>query len=201
MTSPMFSDTTRDGYTVPNDEYQAGILVDLGSDEDEYVEDEATPEPEPEPVPAVVDIGEDPVVEDTEGSLVETPVVEEEPPAKKPRAARKRATVPDKCLSDGVEKTYSTDDVAKHFFGKSTQWLYWGLKKKNAKGEPIQPVFVYKDGTPIEAQKIGKGNRARYTLPIIREMAYSCYRRGNLKEDELRAVLARIHEAEEDVLV
>lgn len=40
------------------------------------------------------------------------------------------------------------------------------------------------------------GRRRRYSLPIIREIALSCYRQGNFKEDELKSVLARIMLAE-----
>ena len=48
--------------------------------------------------------------------------------------------------------------------------------------DPIKPIFV--------------GRRRRYSLPIIREIALSCYRQGNFKEDELKAVLAKIMLAE-----
>jgi hypothetical protein len=81
-----------------------------------------------------------------------------------------------------VQKSYSSKEVAKDFFGKSTQWLYWGMRDKDPKGNPVTPVFVYQDGTPIEPIQIGKGKRRRYTLPIIKEMALACYNRGNLKE-------------------
>lgn len=49
---------------------------------------------------------------------------------------------------------------------------------------------------PIEPIRIGLSNRRRFTLPIIREIALSCYRLGNFKESELKAVLARIFVAE-----
>lgn len=92
----------------------------------------------------------------------------------------------------GVEKMYSTIDAAAFFPGKrkpskSNQWLYWGMRNK---------IFVYPDGSVIEPLKVGRGNRCRFSLTIIREIALSCYRRGNLKEDALREVFRRILMAE-----
>lgn len=95
-------------------------------------------------------------------------------------------------LMDGVEKVYSTKSAAA-FFGRSTQWIYWGLRKDPETGEQ---VFTYKDGTPIQPVRVGKGGRRRFTLPIIREIALSCYRRGNINESELQEVMARILVAE-----
>jgi hypothetical protein len=76
-------------------------------------------------------------------------------------------------LLDGVEKVYSTSEAAR-FFSMSNQWLYWGMRNN---------IFTYLDGTPIQPERIGKGGRRRFTLPIIREMALSCHRRGNLKQE------------------
>lgn len=44
----------------------------------------------------------------------------------------------------------------------------------------------------IEPVRIGKGGRRRFTLPIIREIALACYRRGNLKEPELLEIMRKI---------
>lgn len=92
----------------------------------------------------------------------------------------------------GVEKVYSTIDAAAFFPGKrkpckSNQWLYWGMRNK---------IFTYPDGSIIEPQKVGAGQRCRFSLTIIREIALSCYRRGNLKEPALREVFRRILIAE-----
>ena len=89
-------------------------------------------------------------------------------------------------LTDGVQKVYSTARAAA-FFGRSNQWLYWGLRKG---------IFTYKDGTPIDPERVGPMGKRRFTLPIIREIALSCYRRGNLSEDELQAIMERILLAE-----
>lgn len=95
-------------------------------------------------------------------------------------------------LMEGVEKAFSTSQAAE-FFGRSTQWVYWGLRKDARTGEQ---VFVYRDGTPIQPERVGKMGKRRFTLPIIREIALCCFRRGNLTEDELEAVMARILLAE-----
>lgn len=89
-------------------------------------------------------------------------------------------------LLDGVEKVYSTSKAAA-FFGRSNQWMYWGLRNG---------IFTYKDGTPILPERIGAGGRRRFTLPIIREIALSCYRRGNISEEELQDIMAKILLAE-----
>lgn len=99
------------------------------------------------------------------------------------------------------QKYYSTAEVAQQFFGKSTQWLHWGSKDKGKDGKPVTPVFVYADGRLIEPLYVGKGRHRRYTLPIIREMALACYRRGSLKEAGLREVLGRIEAAERSSLL
>lgn len=95
-------------------------------------------------------------------------------------------------LMEGVDKVYSTKQAAA-FFGRSTQWIYWGLRKDPETGEQ---VFTYKDGTPIQPIRVGKGARRRFSLAIIREIALSCYRRGNINEGELQEVMARILVAE-----
>lgn len=90
-------------------------------------------------------------------------------------------------LLAGVEKVYSTSEAAK-FFGKSNQWLYWGMRNN---------IFTNPDGTRIEPERIGKGGRRRFTLPVIRDIALSCYRRGNLKEPELKEIMVKIARAEQ----
>jgi hypothetical protein len=87
----------------------------------------------------------------------------------------------------GVQRVYSTSEAAK-FFGKSNQWLYWGMRNT---------IFTQPDGTRIEPERIGKGGRRRFTLPVIRDIALSCYRRGNLKEPELKDIMVKIARAEQ----
>lgn len=95
-------------------------------------------------------------------------------------------------LLDGVEKSFSTSE-ATAFFGRSTQWMYWGLRKDPETGEQ---VFAYKNGDPILPERVGKMGKRRFTLPLIREIALSCYRRGNLTEEELQDIFAKILVAE-----
>ena len=78
------------------------------------------------------------------------------------------------------EKFYSTGEVAR-FFGKSTQWVYWGMR---------EGVFTYPDGSVIEPIRIGKSGRRRFTIAVMCDMARACYRRGILSEDELLNLLS-----------
>jgi hypothetical protein len=99
----------------------------------------------------------------------------------------------DDSLLHGVEKVYSTSRCAE-FFGRSTQWVYWGLRPDPRTGQ--QP-FSYKDGSPIQPERVGPMGKRRFTLPIIREIALACYRRGAIKEEEeLETVMAKILIAE-----
>lgn len=88
----------------------------------------------------------------------------------------------------GVEQIYSTNDVA-DFFDRSNQWLYWGLREN---------IFTYEDGSPIEPDRVGDPDvgRRRFTLPIIKEILLSSYRRGNISPDQLKKILRRIRIAE-----
>ncbi|QRY53817.1 DUF7229 domain-containing protein [Mycolicibacterium septicum] len=83
------------------------------------------------------------------------------------------------------EKYYSTAEVAK-LFGKSNQWCYWAIRNN---------MFTRPDGTVIEP--IRAGNRKwRFTTPLLREIARSWYRRGNLSENELGEILTVLAQAE-----
>lgn len=92
----------------------------------------------------------------------------------------------DNALLDGVQKIYSTSQAAA-FLGRSPQWIYWGLRNE---------VFTYKDGTPIRPERVGKMERRRFTLPLIREIALSHFRRGNMTEEELEEVMKKVLLAE-----
>lgn len=86
------------------------------------------------------------------------------------------------------EKYYSTAEVAR-FFGKSAQWVYWAMRTG---------VFTDKDGVPIEPMRIGKSGRRRFTVPVLRDMARACYRRGIVTEDELLDLLAVLSREESE---
>ena len=129
---------------------------------------------------------------------VSAPAPDGEDPASEIKASwdefRRRAIAQhftEESLSEGTEKVYSTSKVAQ-FFGRSNQWVYWGLRP----GPSGEQVFTYRDGTPIRPERVGKGGRRRFTLPIIREIALSCYRRGQITEEELQAIMAKILLAE-----
>ena len=142
-----------------------------------------------------------PLVPD-EGSLVADTWADDEI-----RAAAESAYAPTALLA-GVPQVYSTSEAAE-FYGRSNQWLYWGMRNKIFRYPGIrQPDGVikthYDDGTEIpfekrdiiEPERIGKGGRRRFTLPIIRAIAISCYNRGNFKKDELLEILTRVKHAE-----
>ncbi len=141
-----------------------------------------TPAPEPDPAPTPA------------------PPPENLPPAKPRRRRRKPVLSPrdrqieditdEQLLADaGVTLYYSTTEAAQ-FFDKTNQWLYWGMGR-DAKGGP--PVFVMPDGTPIVPERVeGPDSRRRFTLPIIKEILLSSYRRGNIEPEELKKILRRI---------
>lgn len=95
-------------------------------------------------------------------------------------------------LLDGIEKVFSTSKAAE-FFGRSTQWMYWGLRPDAKTGEH---PFSYKDGTPILPERVGAMGKRRFTLPIIKEIAQACYRRGSFTYEELETVMEKILLAE-----
>jgi hypothetical protein len=91
--------------------------------------------------------------------------------------------------SDAGERFYGTGDVAK-FFGKSVQWVYRGLRTN---------VFTRADGSPIEPIRTA-GNRGKrgFTVPMLRDIARSCYRRGTLGEGEYLDLLVVLARAEQE---
>ena len=91
----------------------------------------------------------------------------------------------------GVEPIFSTSEAAE-FFDRSNQWLYWGLREH---------VFTHEDGSPIDPDRIGdpvKGRR-RFTVPILKEIMKSSYRRGNVDQDQLKSIMRRIKFAEKGI--
>jgi len=59
-----------------------------------------------------------------------------------------------------------------------------------------EEIFVHPDGSVIEPIRIGTGGRHRFALPVLRDMARSCYRRGILSEAQLEGLLAEFARAE-----
>ena len=94
----------------------------------------------------------------------------------------------------GVDPAVSTTEAAE-YFDRTTQWIYWGLKPDPETGEH---VFVWPDGTPIVPDRIGDPvtGRRRFTMPILRAILQSCYRRGNIEAQELQDIIRRIRYTE-----
>ena len=88
-----------------------------------------------------------------------------------------------------VEQTYSTRE-ASWFFNRSQQWLYYNLRNGR---------FTDLDGNPIDATRIGKGKRRRFTLDNIKEIAMSAQRRGTMSKDELLETLRKIYNKEHGI--
>lgn len=97
-----------------------------------------------------------------------------------PAVQRAPEPAPEPARGQVGEKFYSTGEVAR-FFGKSAQWVYWGMR---------EGVFTYPDGSVIEPIRIGKSGRRRFTVAVMCDMARACYRRGILSEDELLNLLS-----------
>lgn len=117
-------------------------------------------------------------------------------PVPKPTTDKRTRQIEDisdeQLLADaGITPFYSTTEAAE-FFDRTNQWLYWGLGRDADKGKG--PIFIYPDGTPIEPERIGDPvtGRRRFTLPIIKEILLSSYRRGNIEPEELKKILRRI---------
>lgn len=93
-----------------------------------------------------------------------------------------------------VSKVFSTVETAR-FFGRSRQWVYWGLTPDPKTG--IAP-FSYRDGSPIVPERVPMGElqKRTFTLPDIYEIARIWQRRGNLNDEELEDVMKRILIAE-----
>ena len=71
-------------------------------------------------------------------------------------------------------------DRLARIFGRSTQWVYWGMRTG---------VFTRADGTAIEPLRVGANGRRRFTIPVLQEMAHACHRRGILNEADLHVLL------------
>jgi hypothetical protein len=138
--------------------------------------------------PAFSDRGDQPV----HAQETETPPAAPKKPRKRrnPRAADEMSD--EELLRDaGVEPIFSTSEAAE-FFDRSNQWLYWGLREQ---------VFTEADGTPIDPDRIGHPvrGRRRFTIPLLREIMKSSYRRGNLDGEQLTTIMRRIKFAEQGV--
>jgi hypothetical protein len=76
----------------------------------------------------------------------------------------------------GVEPTYSAQEAAA-LLGRSYSWLDQGLRENK---------FTHLDGTPIEPQRTAGGYR-RFTMAMLRDIAFCTYRRGGLSMPKLKS--------------
>lgn len=86
--------------------------------------------------------------------------------------------------SDGEprERHCSTAAVAA-LLGKSADWVSRGVREK---------TFVYADGSAVEPLRPGNGNRRSFSVPMVRAIAWSAYRRGTITPQRLEQVLAQL---------
>lgn len=120
--------------------------------------------------------------------------------------------MPDSSLVAGIERWYSAAETAR-FFGRTNQWIYDRLRKEKFRyrdGTFIKPIqfsekvtFIKKDPETGEKEEVTEERLGpyRFTLPLILEIAQSCYRDGTVKMNELKVIRRRVAEAEfEEIL-
>lgn len=165
--------------------------------------DEATPQPDQETIEEANQEFRDKLEQTLEEhGEMEEPAVEEPKLTKRQREKAERElarrndevarieemTDEDLLAEAGIEPIFSTTEAAE-FFDRSNQWLYWGLR---------EGIFTDASGKPIDPERVGnsENGRRRFTLPIIREILKSSYRRGNFEDDEVKKIVRRIKYAE-----
>lgn len=80
------------------------------------------------------------------------------------------------------ERRFSTAETAA-LLGKSTSWVSRGLREK---------AFVFPDGTPVGPLRQRDGRGHCFTVPMVRAIALSAFRRGSLGGQRLEEVLAAL---------
>lgn len=83
-------------------------------------------------------------------------------------------------------KYFSTAEAAA-ILDKSAQWVLRRLKDR---------VFAYPDGSPVRPLRSGPGGGFRFTVPMLKAMAWSSYRRGDLDKRQMASVLQRLFYAD-----
>lgn len=110
-------------------------------------------------------------------------------------AALDTATDAELMAMAGIDPVVSTSEAAE-YFDRTSQWIYWGLKPDPVTGKQ---VFIWPNGSPIVPERVGNDGgdgRRRFTMPILRAILASCYRRGNIEPSELQAIIRRIRYTE-----
>lgn len=80
------------------------------------------------------------------------------------------------------ERHFSTAEAAA-LLGKSPNWVLRGVREQ---------IFVYPDGAAIEPLRQPNSNGRALTVPMVRAIAWSAYRRGTLSSQRLEEVLAEL---------
>lgn len=80
------------------------------------------------------------------------------------------------------DRYFSTAEAAA-LLDKSRGWVSRGLRER---------VFRYADGSEVEPLRIGNGGRHRFSVPMLRAITWSAYRRGSMSPRQLAEVLAEL---------
>ena len=116
--------------------------------------------------------------------------------------------MPHASLVAGIERWYSAPETAR-FFARTPQWIYDRIREDKFRyrdGEVIKPhqdkhsvTFTRVDPETGLKEKVTEERLGpyRFNLPIIKEIAQSCYRAGTIKMDELKVILLRVVKSED----
>lgn len=94
-----------------------------------------------------------------------------------------RAVAEEPPVEEELRERHFTTAEAANLLGKSQNWVSRGLR---------QQAFAYADGSPIEPLREPNSNRHALTVPMVRAIAWSAYRRGTLSPQRLQEVLAAV---------
>ena len=89
---------------------------------------------------------------------------------------------PESESDDDGARYYGTAEAAA-FLGKSADWVSRGLRRR---------AFSYPDGSPVLPMPAGRQGRRRFTVAMVRAIAWSGYRAGSLSKHDLEEVLERL---------
>jgi hypothetical protein len=103
-------------------------------------------------------------------------------PAEPAAVAAEPEDDPGWCDDGAAEMQFSTAEAAA-YLGRSSDWISRGLRRRD---------FSYPDGSAVVPMQAGRRGRRRFTVPMMRAIAWSSYRRGSLSHQELDAVLVRL---------
>lgn len=82
----------------------------------------------------------------------------------------------------GAETYFGTAEVAA-YLGKSADWVSRGLRRR---------AFTYPDGSVVRPLQSSRRGRRRFTVDMIRAIAWSSYRSGSLDRPQLEQALGSL---------